>query len=262
MNQQHDVAIVTGGGRGIGRAAATALAADGVAVAVVARTESEVRRTAEEINASGGRAAAVVGDVTSAGAEIIGAAERRLGGPCGILVNAAGTAGPVGAAEELDVAGWRATLDVNVTGPFLLARTVLPGMKARGAGRIVNVISGLAHRPQPGLAAYCASKAALLHLTRVIDAETRDAGVRAFAVEPGLVRTEMTRSLLAMDPSGVRGAVIDMLERLDTDPGFVEPEESARLIRLVATGRADDLAGDACSIYDPRIRDRLAARHS
>jgi 3-oxoacyl-[acyl-carrier protein] reductase len=259
MSQPNGFAIVTGGGRGIGRAAASMLAADGIAVAVVARTESEVDRAAVEIAAGGGRAAAVAGDIRDERAveEIVAAAERMLGGSCGILVNAAGTSGPVGEVAELDVAAWRATLDVNLTGAFAMARAVLPGMKARGSGRIVNLISGLAYRPQPGLAAYCASKAALLHLTRVIDAESRDTGVRAFAVAPGLVRTEMSEELLAMEPTGVRGSVVDMLNRLAADSGYVRPEESARLIHLVATGGADELAGEAASIYDPEVRARV-----
>jgi NAD(P)-dependent dehydrogenase (short-subunit alcohol dehydrogenase family) len=149
---------------------------------------------------------------------------------------------------------WQATLDVNLTGAFAMAREVLPAMKARGSGRIVNVISGLAHRAQPGLGAYCASKAALLHLTRVIDAEARDAGVRAFAFEPGLVMTQMNRSLLSLEPAGVCASVIAMLNRLQADPGFVDAEEPAQPIRLAATGQADDLAGEACSIYDPGVR--------
>jgi NAD(P)-dependent dehydrogenase (short-subunit alcohol dehydrogenase family) len=264
MSRQHDVAIVTGGGRGIGQSTATALAAEGLAVAAVARSEAAVERTAAEIQARDGRAAAIVGDVTDEQSveEIVAAAERQLGGSCGILVNAAGTTGPVGEIAELDVDEWRATLDVNLTGAFAMSRAVLPAMKARGSGRIVNVISGLAHRPQPGLGAYCASKAGLLHLTRVIDAETRGSGVRAFAVEPGLVRTEMSESLLSLEPSGVRASVIGMLNQLEADPGFVEAEESAQFIRLVATGQADDLAGEACSIYDPSVRSRLPATAS
>ena len=260
MSTQIDVAIVTGGGRGIGQSTATALAADGFAVAAVARNEAAVERTAAEIQARDGRAAAIAGDVTDVQSvqQIVAAAERQLGGSCGVLVNAAGITGPVGEIAELDVDEWQATLDVNLTGAFTMSRAVLPAMKARGSGRIVNVISGLAHRPQPGLGAYCASKAGLLQLTRVIDAETKDSGVRAFAIEPGLVRTDMTESLQSLEPSGVRASVIGMLNQLEADPGFVQPDESAQLIRLVATGQADDLAGEACSIYNPSLRSRLS----
>jgi short chain dehydrogenase len=123
---------------------------------------------------------------------------------------------------------WRATLDVNLTGAFAMSQAVLPAMKARGSGRIVNVISGLAHRPQPGL---------------------------------GRLLREQGRAA-SPEPSGVRASVIGMLNQLEADPGFVEAEESAQFIRLVATGQADDLAGEACSIYDPSVRSRLSATAS
>lgn len=255
-----NIAIITGAGRGIGRAVATALAADGFAVAALARTAAEVERTATEIRSGGGQAVAVVADLAStrSTADIVAAAQQQLGGSYQILVNAAGITGPVTEIGEIDLDEWRTALDVNVTGALAMCQAVLPDMTAHGSGRIVNVISGLAHRPQPGLAAYCTSKAALLQLTRVLDAETRAAGVRAFALEPGLVRTGMSDSLRALPRSGVGTSVQQMLDRLETNQGFVEPEESARLICLAATGRADDLAGDAHSIYDPGIRPRLA----
>jgi NAD(P)-dependent dehydrogenase (short-subunit alcohol dehydrogenase family) len=131
-------------------------------------------------------------------------------------------------------------------------------MRERGRGRIVNVISGLARRAQPGVGAYSASKAALLHLSRTVDAENRERGVRVFAIEPGVVRTDMNAFLRSQEPIGVRASVVQMLDGMETDPGFVEPEESAALIRLAATGQADYLAGEAASIYDPAIRARLS----
>jgi 3-oxoacyl-[acyl-carrier protein] reductase len=177
-----------------------------------------------------------------------------------MLVNAAGISGPVGELSEIDVSALQQTLEINVTGAFAMCRAVLPGMRERNSGRIVNVISGLAHRVQPGLGAYSASKAALLHLSRVMDAENRVENVRVFAVEPGVVRTDMNDSLLAMRPTGVGAAVLDMLHNLERDPGFVEPEESAALIELAVTGQADDLAGEACSIYDRGSRSRVGWR--
>jgi 3-oxoacyl-[acyl-carrier protein] reductase len=260
MGGYERVAIVTGGGRGIGRAAANALASDGIAVTLVARTESEVERAVADIRANGGAATAVVADVgdPNAAAKITAAAQERLG-RCEMLVNAAGITGPVGELGEIDPSGWRTVLDVNLTGAFELCRAVLPAMREHRWGRIVNLISGLAHRVQPGLGAYSASKAALLHLSRVMDAENQDHGVRVFALEPGVVRSRMNEQLMSMDETGVRASVVEMLHALEKDPGFVTAEESAELIRLAATGRADHLAGEACSIYDPTVRGRLFA---
>jgi hypothetical protein len=90
-----------------------------------------------------------------------------------------------------------------------------------------------------------------------IVAEAED-GVRVFAIEPGVVRTEMNESLLSRERTGAGASVIQMLERMEADPGFVEAEKSGELVRLAATGRADDLAGKACSIYDPDVRVRVS----
>jgi NAD(P)-dependent dehydrogenase (short-subunit alcohol dehydrogenase family) len=255
------VAIVTGGGRGIGEATAAALAAGGVAVAVVARTQAEVDQAAARIRSSGGDAVALPADVSDAdsAAELVATAEQRLGGRVDILVNAAGVTGPVGELAEIDTAGWQQVMAINLTGAFAMCRAVLPGMRDRASGRIVNVISGLAHRVQVGLGPYAASKAALLHLSRIMDAENKHVDVRVFAIEPGVVETEMNRSLMTMETTGVRASVVRMLRDLAADPGFVQPEESAQLIRMAATGQADELAGDAHSIYEPAVRARLSA---
>jgi NAD(P)-dependent dehydrogenase (short-subunit alcohol dehydrogenase family) len=132
-------------------------------------------------------------------------------------------------------------------------------MRQRGVGRIVNLSSGLAHRVQPGLGAYSATKAALAHLSNAMDAENRAHGVRIFCIEPGVVRTEMNEVLLSQQPSGVRASVIDMLQRMQADPGYVDVAQSAQLVRLAATGQADDLAGQDCSIYEPAVRSRISA---
>jgi NAD(P)-dependent dehydrogenase (short-subunit alcohol dehydrogenase family) len=255
------VAIVTGGGRGIGRAAAEALASSGAAVTVVARSAEQVRETAALIEDGGGRALARPADITEPGAasQIATATRARFGRPCDILVNAAGLSGPVEELAEFDLPTWRAVIDVNLTGAFAMCRAVLPAMRENRWGRIVNVISGHARRVQPGVGPYAASKAALLHLSRVMDAENRARGVRVFPLEPGVVQTGMlaAQPRAASEP-GVRGAVARSLREIEAGRGFVQPEESARLIRLVATGEADELAGEAFSIYDEGIRERLS----
>jgi NAD(P)-dependent dehydrogenase (short-subunit alcohol dehydrogenase family) len=139
-----------------------------------------------------------------------------------------------------------------------MCRAALPAMRERGWGRIVNLTSGLARRVQPGLGPYSTTKAAVLKMTQVMDAENKERGMRAFAIEPGLVRTEMSEQLRASAGDGVQASVRRMLEDMEHDPGLVAPEESAELIRLVATGEADELGGEPCSIYDPAVRARLS----
>ncbi|HSB19200.1 MAG TPA: SDR family NAD(P)-dependent oxidoreductase [Anaeromyxobacteraceae bacterium] len=182
-------AIVTGGGRGIGAAAARALTEAGARVTVFARTHREI----EAVVRSGGAALAVRGDVASEEdvANLVAEHERELG-PCDVLVNNAGIL-LQGPAEALSPADFRRVLEVNLTGAFLCARAVIPGMKARGRGRIVSVASISATLGTPGGSAYNASKWALVGLTKCLAEELRAHGVVAMAVSPGSTDTGMLR---------------------------------------------------------------------
>jgi 3-oxoacyl-[acyl-carrier protein] reductase len=180
-------AIVTGGGRGIGEAVARALTRRGLGVTVFARTAAEVERVVKD----GGAALAVAGDVSSEAdvSRLLAEHERRLG-PCDLLVNNAGVM-VRGAVELLQPEQWRHSLEVNLTGPFLCVRAVVPGMKARRHGRIVNIASISATVGTPEASAYNASKWGLLGFTRCLAEELRQYGVQAMAVSPGSVETAM-----------------------------------------------------------------------
>jgi NAD(P)-dependent dehydrogenase (short-subunit alcohol dehydrogenase family) len=200
-------AIVTGGGRGIGEAVARALTARGVGVTVFARTAAELERMVQ----GGGAALAVAGDVSSEAdvARLVAEHERRLG-PCDLLVNNAGVL-IRGAVDALQPAEWRRSLEINLTGPFLCARAVVPGMKARRRGRIVNVASISATLGTPEASAYNASKWGLLGFTRCLAEELRPFGVQAMAVSPGSVDTAMLRQTAfppGMTPGDVATVVI------------------------------------------------------
>ena len=149
------VALVTGGGRGLGRAFALGLAKAGASVAVTARTAVPLAETVEIIERAGGRALAIPGDVAESGAaaHVVSTAESRLG-PLDILVNNAGVMGPVGYDWNVDPEDWWRTFEVNMRGPFLCARAVLPGMLARRRGRLVNISSGAAFNRLPQMAVY------------------------------------------------------------------------------------------------------------
>jgi NAD(P)-dependent dehydrogenase (short-subunit alcohol dehydrogenase family) len=191
------IAIITGGGRGIGRAIALRFAAEGAAVLVAARTESEVRGVAAEIEQGGGRAAYVTGDVSREAdcTHMVSVAENRLGG-VHILVNNAGDYGPVKPVEEIAPEEWDRVIAAHLRGAFLLTRLVLPGMYARGAGVILNISSLSAKSAFPWSAPYAAAKAGMLALTRVTAAESARRGVRANAICPGPVtETKMSKEL-------------------------------------------------------------------
>jgi 3-hydroxybutyrate dehydrogenase len=197
MQLAEKVAIVTGAGRGIGRAIAHRFAAEGAAVLLAARTAEELKTTAAEITEAGGRAAWFAADVSrESDCEGILRAARESFGGADILVNNAGVYGPVKPIEEIIPAEWDAVVTSNLRGAFLLTRLLLPGFYARGSGAILNISSVSAKAAFGWGAPYSAAKAALLGLTRTTAAEGAQRGVRANAICPGPVpETKMSQEL-------------------------------------------------------------------
>jgi NAD(P)-dependent dehydrogenase (short-subunit alcohol dehydrogenase family) len=217
----HGVALVTGGGRGVGASIAHELAAAGMRVAVTGRTRSQVEAVAAEI---GGLA--LVGDVTDQAAveSWVAHAEAELGS-IDLLVANAGVMGPPGPAWETPAADWWHVFEVNLLGVYLSCRAVLRGMIERGTGRIVNVSSGASYLPGEMSPAYGASKAAVSRFSELLAHEAGAHGVHVFHISPGMVRTEMTIGLIP------------------DDAPWTPPELAPRLVRVLASGRADALAG-------------------
>ena len=186
------VAVVTGGGRGIGRAIAARLGAAGMTTAILARSASEIEETACTIEQSGGRARPFAADVTDAAAvaKALQEIERSLG-PVAVLVNNAAIPGPIGPFWETDVEQWWRTLDVNLRGGMLCARAVLPGMISRRKGRIINVASSAI--PVAYFSSYATSKAALVRFTETIAAEVRPHGISMFAVHASTTRNQLSQ---------------------------------------------------------------------
>jgi len=215
------VALVTGGGRGIGRRIALELAAAGMRVAVAARTREQVEETAREI---GGLALEVdVSDEASAAA-MVAEVEREVG-PIDLLVNNAGIAAWEKAAWEVDPKEWWHVFEVNVLGAYLCCRAVLPGMIEGRRGRIVNTGSGAGYLPGSTSSAYAASKAALYRFGEVLAKQLEPHRIPVFTISPGLVKTDMTQ-----DP-------------FPDEAPWTPPELAPRLVRALASGRADALTG-------------------
>ena len=239
------VAIVTGGGRGVGRAIAEALADSGAAVALAARSEVEVISVASAIEAAGGCALAHPADVTNerAVADLIAQVAALLGPPT-LLVNAAGAWTQVGPVEGADPGAWWRDVEVILRGTFLCSRAVLPSMISLGRGRIVNVASQAAVVARPYATAYASGKAAVLRFTDSLAAELEGRGVHAFAISPGFVRTRLIEELAASE--GAR----TYLPQLATRGDALEPERAGRLVVDIATGRLDPLAGRYLHVLD------------
>jgi len=190
-------AIVTGGGRGIGRAIAMKFAAEGATVVIAARTPAEVKAVEGEIRQAGGHCDSVVADVaTVAGCERVFRTAADSFGGVDILINNAGVLGPVAPTAEIMPDEWDAVMAANLKSAFVLSRLALPGMMKRGHGVIVNM-SSVAAKMAFGLnAAYAASKAGLVALTRTLAAEASGNGVRVNAICPGPVpETHLSKEL-------------------------------------------------------------------
>src|SRR5256885_520115 len=200
-------ALITGGGKGLGKVMAGALAQAGADVAISARTLADCEAVASQIiSATGRKAVPIAADVTKADdvERMIVEAERALG-PIDILINNAGV-NIRGAADELTESDWDTVIDANLKGPFLVSRQLGPAMARRGWGRIINLGSIMSVVALPGRAAYAAAKAGVLNLTRVLALEYAGKGVTANALCPGPFATDMNTPLLK-DPEKYRAFV-------------------------------------------------------
>jgi len=231
------VAVVTGAGRGIGRAIAETLAREGASVTVTARTKKEITETVRRIRSRGGKAMAIVADVSN-GADVqrmISETKRQLG-PVDVLVNNAGHVGVFATLWESDPVEWWRTLEVNLLGPMLCSRAVLPDMISRRQGVIVNIGSYIGIRATPENIAYSTSKAALVRLTDGLAASVARYGIRVFLLSPGMVKTRMAREIPGI------GKMSDIV--------WSQPEAAANIVIRLACGEGKMLSGRFLHIDD------------
>ncbi|MFT4191240.1 MAG: SDR family NAD(P)-dependent oxidoreductase [Comamonas sp.] len=236
-------AVVTGGGRGIGRAIATVLAAKGAAVAVWDLNEAGAQETADLIGQAGGRAIAVGGDASQAEA-IAAAAERTRAalGPVGILVNNAGISSYV-PFTSLSEAVWDRIIGVNLKGPFLVTQAFIPEMLAAGWGRIINISSSSAQSGAPAMAHYAASKGGVIGLTKALAVEFVDKGITVNHVPPGFVDTPLVRE----------GPIdVDAIAKTMPMKRAGQPEDIAHAVAYLASEEASYVTGQTLSVNGGR----------
>ncbi len=251
MELSERVALVTGGGTGIGKAVARAMAQEGARVVIAARDRTRLEVVAEELQAEGHSVLPVPVDVTDKTS--IGDCVSRIRehwGRVDILVNNAGASGMT-PMDDVDDSLWHTIVDTNLTGVYLLTKEVLGIMGGNGHGRIINMSSVLGKFGVPGYAAYCASKHGLIGFTRALALELVSRGITVNALCPGWVDTEMARS-----------GIEQIAERLGTDPEsfkqqalvavpirrFLDPVEIAGFAVYLASDRASGITGQALNI--------------
>jgi NAD(P)-dependent dehydrogenase (short-subunit alcohol dehydrogenase family) len=242
------IAVVTGGGRGLGRAMAQRLAAAGASVAVVARSQEQLDETVSLITQASGRALAIPADVSDW--ESVEKMARQVEAELGsvdILVNNAGLMCTPGPIWEADPQEWQRVMDINLNGAFFCTRAILPGMIQRRRGRIINVASGAALGPITYGHVYCISKAALARFTECLSADAQAHGIAAFTIDPGSVRTAMAEYLIESEAGRT---YLPWFREYMLESGGLPADLSANLVTLLASGKADGLSGRFIRVSD------------
>jgi len=236
------VAVITGGGRGIGQEIAKALSSVGAKVIITGRNRERLDETMDLISSQGGMCKAFVMDVLNAEAvkRVIDTISSEFGS-IDLLVNNAGIGGDGMLPWEMDVDDWWRVLEVNLRGVFLCSHAVLPGMIERQSGRMINIGSNAGFNFIPMASSYSVSKSALLHLTGCIAAGAKEHHVSAFVVSPGLVLTDMTRD-------------VEIFKDLP-DSEWTPIEKVGEVCIFLASGLADQLTGRYFHVVEDNIEE-------
>ncbi len=266
MQLKDKVALITGAGRGIGRAIAIAYAREGAQLALAARSLDELEETAQAAESLGAATCVIGVDVTDRAA-VDEMARRSLArfGRLDILVNNAGIVGPVGALEDNDVESWIRTIQVNLVGTYLCCRAVIPALAAAGGGKIIN-LSGSGSTSAPyHLSAYGSSKAAIIRLTEILSLELADKNIQVNALGPGSIHTRMWEEITDRAQAAGDTELYEFGQQV-TGGGGASIERAAELAVWLAGQASGDLSGrlvhavtDDFPNLPPRIPDIMAS---
>ncbi|MEL6618426.1 MAG: SDR family oxidoreductase [Pseudomonadota bacterium] len=228
---QGKTVVITGASKGIGAATARVLADHGARVVLAARTTDALQVLAED----------TAGIAVPCDVAVYAQVENlmNVAGDVDVLVNNAGLIDPIARIENSDPAGWGTVVDVNLKGVYHCLRAALPGMAARGTGTVINISSGAATGALEGWSHYCATKAAVLSLTRCADKEMRDKGVRVMGLSPGTVATDMQRE--------IKDSGLNPVSQLDWDR-HIPPEWVGRAIAVLMGPEGDNWLGTDFSL--------------
>ena len=265
MKLDGQIAVITGSGRGIGRAIALAYAREGAKLALAARSETELQETVSAVSELGAEAIAVRTDVTSQeDTERLAHRVVERFGRIDVLVNNAGNSGPVGPLHVNDIADWVNTINVNLTGTFLVCRAVIPVMLERSGGKIINLSGAGATNAWSNMSAYCSSKAAVVRLTEVLAQELDGKGITVNALGPGSVHTSMWDRMTEQAAQAGADFIHELGLRV-TSGGGASIDECAELAVWLASSESGELTGRLISAstddfrgLPPRIAEIMA----
>lgn len=245
MKLQDRVAIVTGAGRGLGRAVSLTFSREGASVVLLSRTESEIRQVEQKIRSNKRKALAVPTDVSRAG-EVDRAVQKTLEvfQKVDILVNNAAVIGPINRVEAIDPDEWQKTTDINLNGVFYACRAVLKDMKKRRWGKIINIGSGLGIIALPRLSAYSVTKAGVIHLTRVLAEELVEFNIQVNAIDPGLMDTRMQEEVRMISKEALSQELYKRFHGFKEKGELKDPEEIATLVVLLASDDSQTITGN------------------
>ena len=243
MKLSNKIAIITGAGRGIGRAIAIAFAKEGAKVSLVARTVSELEETAQLIEEYGSQSIVIPTDVTEPGS-VTAMVQETISryGRVDILVNNAGVSGPIGPLQDNRIDDWIKTIQVNVIGPYLCCKSVVPLMTNQGGGKIINLAGAGANNAWANLSAYCTSKAGVVRMTEVLALELENKNIQVNALGPGSIHTRMWEELRNGAEAANATEIQEIGDRV-LSGGGASLEKPAELAVFLASDDSGELSG-------------------
>lgn len=250
MKLQDKVAIITGGGRGLGRSVALTFGKEGANVALAARTKEQIEHVADELRSFRRSAIAVPTDVSDED-QVNHLVKRTLEayGTIDILVNNAGIRGSIGPIHKISLEEWEQTLRLNLTATFLCSKAVLPVLMEKKEGKIINVATTIT--PRPNLTPYMVAKAGVTHFTKQLSRELKDFNIQVNAIHPGVMDTQMQKELRK---AGMEAIGTDMFTRMKEEGILHLPDEPAQLVLFLATKAANGITGQFLSFDDKEVK--------
>ncbi len=245
MKLQGKVAIITGAGRGLGQASAVAMAKEGATVAIVSRTLSELKRTADMIKCSGGEVLVQKADVSQP-KDVEAVVKKALSrfGKVNILMNNAAVVGPIRPLYKLHERDWNKVVNTDLRAAFLFAKAAVPSMIEQGGGKIVNVTSGLGVMVMPRSGIYSIAKAGLIHLTRMLAEELKEYNIQVNGLDPGMMDTMMQEDVRKLGPEVLGQETYEEFIAMKQEGHLKPPEQVARLAVFLASDESVFLTGE------------------